>query len=361
MAKIRCFLCGGRVSGGTCTECGMPQRQHAQNYYLNESKCDNKPLTHVHDEYDKSRNRDTYANREHRKEQRKQSGKFPLKAIAAIIVILCLLASVGAILAGVRSVNSAVKDILEDFDAFEIIEEYPTEEIFSEEYKDIPEDAYAFVNYELTETNVFHDDTLLAGNYIVGYHIPEGVYSIALEEGYGTMELDDSNQAIYLYEYMDYTHEDGPSIIYNLRLYDGAVLRLTGDGEFYLTTDHAGVTKELKKNTQEEIFVVGTDPIQAGVDFPAGTYDFILRGDLDYISTFILDNQGNESYYWSYLIKGDDVDEYDNEYGDYANRICNINIEAGTYVHIDNVGNVLELVPSEYVAPQEGEQDGEYY
>lgn len=43
-----CFLCGGRVRNGICTECGMDNRKSDDSYRLNTGECDREPLTHVH-------------------------------------------------------------------------------------------------------------------------------------------------------------------------------------------------------------------------------------------------------------------------------------------------------------------------
>ena len=50
MGKMRCFLCGGRVANGVCTECGMPQQRHETNHDLNKNDCDGKTLPHVHED-----------------------------------------------------------------------------------------------------------------------------------------------------------------------------------------------------------------------------------------------------------------------------------------------------------------------
>lgn len=59
MGAVRCFLCGGRVSNGVCTECGMPQRKRSEEYNLNNSPCDAGPMTHVHDHGTEDRRRES--------------------------------------------------------------------------------------------------------------------------------------------------------------------------------------------------------------------------------------------------------------------------------------------------------------
>ena len=47
----RCTLCGGKLdSHGVCKECGLDNNKNDKNYRVNQSSCDNQPLTHVHEE-----------------------------------------------------------------------------------------------------------------------------------------------------------------------------------------------------------------------------------------------------------------------------------------------------------------------
>ena len=53
----RCTLCGGKLdSHNICTECGLDNNKSEKNYRINQSSCDDLPLTHVHTEtYQKPR------------------------------------------------------------------------------------------------------------------------------------------------------------------------------------------------------------------------------------------------------------------------------------------------------------------
>ena len=56
-----CRLCGGRLSGGICTECGLDNRKSDEMYQdiLNKSSCDGENLTHVHEPDQKEKQRHT--------------------------------------------------------------------------------------------------------------------------------------------------------------------------------------------------------------------------------------------------------------------------------------------------------------
>ena len=48
----RCTLCGGKLdSHGVCKECGLDNNKNDKNYRVNQSSCDNQPLTHVQNQY----------------------------------------------------------------------------------------------------------------------------------------------------------------------------------------------------------------------------------------------------------------------------------------------------------------------
>lgn len=48
----RCQLCGGKLSGSICQECGLDNSKNDSQYekYFGTSQCDEGPLTHVHEE-----------------------------------------------------------------------------------------------------------------------------------------------------------------------------------------------------------------------------------------------------------------------------------------------------------------------
>lgn len=391
MAKLRCFLCGGKVSGGTCTECGMPQRQHAQNYYLNESSCDNKPLTHIHGEYESS-SKNTYANREYRKEnrssyakreQRKEKGKFPLKAIVAVIIILIVLAVIGSAFAGIKSLSGAVKDIVEDF-GFEIEVEAPTMEWFDNSSHLIFDDSYYdYAMYDLAKTGDIADEPLFAGYFVVGYNLPEGTYEVEVLSGKGDIVVEDWDNNIYMYEFLDVTGEDGYSSISNLRLYNGATIKVLGSVQLRAHSDNAGVEIPCIENPLREMpdmMLVGGELYQAGVDFPSGTYDFTLSGNYDYVDIFTMtedaaileDGERYDYAYENYIdcffmvdpLLGemeDAIIEYDWALEEYAPYVVNVTIEEGTYIRISDPENVLYMTPSAFVVPEEGVEHGEYY
>lgn len=385
MAKVRCFLCGGRVSRGVCTECGMPQRQHAQNYSLNESDCDDQPLTHVHYDYEHS-SKNTYANREQRrekrasyakKERRKERSKSGSKLFIIVAVIIVLIIVIN-IIATVASNLIGIRGIINNFSGFESEEAIPDwfVETFDSSYMELDEDNYDWVMYELEETGEFASKGLYAGYYVIGYDLPEGTYSLTVLSGEGDISVDDWENGIYLYESLDVDGEYGYTTIDNMRLYNGAQIQVYGSVQLRLEADNAGAILPSEENPllgNPDVVIPGGEMYLAGTDFPAGTYDLSLEGSYDYVDLFVLTDEtailedgetydyDYESYIDCFFMVDPTYEESDWDLTGYAENVANVTIEEGTYVRISDSGNVLYMTPSPFVVPEEGVENGKYY
>lgn len=341
MAKIRCFLCGGRVSKGVCRECGMPQRQHARNYSLNESSCDDLPLTHVHTE---------------KKDEPKSSMPKKVAVIVALLVVIVVIANLITMASDLFS-DSSLGNLL--FDDEEIGEIQEAGEILT-----IEDEYYEYVMYELAETGESYEAYLPAGYYVTGYHLPEGTYTFVAQGDIGYVNVEDWNNSIYFWEAMAPYSEEGYMALENVRLYNGAILYIDGGLSLSVATDNAGEQKDLVDNPLQDPVKIpyAESGMLAGEDFAPGTYDLYLYGDWDYVDLFSMNEDGEEEFVNSFYIRGEELTEDENnDYGSYACCIRNVTIEEGTYVRISYPENVLELVPSEFVVPQEGDLYGEYY
>lgn len=84
----KCTLCGGKLdSRGICTECGLNNNKSEKNYHVNQSSCDNLPMTHVHeDEKKPSYVKKNTQNRQAQKPQKK-SRRPRIIAFAMLIII----------------------------------------------------------------------------------------------------------------------------------------------------------------------------------------------------------------------------------------------------------------------------------
>ncbi len=156
MAK--CSLCGGTLDENKrCTFCGLDNTKNDEQYeaIMNRSACDGKPLTHVH---------------EHAYNRPKNAGKPGRKNAKAnmVVAVIGVIAVIVGFLAGFLS--------------------------------DVGKNSYVE-----SETEVTYDAYLESGLYEIGTDIPEGSYTIELDEGdWGTVEVQEmigdtvSTQASYI-------------------------------------------------------------------------------------------------------------------------------------------------------------------
>lgn len=366
MAKLRCFLCGGKVSNGVCTECGMPQRQHVEDYDLNKSDCDDKPLTHVHDEdfYQKeaSYRQPAYAERQRKKEYQKASGTQAGKpmGIILVVVVIVVVICIASVISAVRETAAPLTDDTSWKYIFHNEFDFDREDGSTEDRSELILDdmEYEYALYSMPENGAAYDTYLTAGNYTAGCQLPEGTYELKVLYGNGTIDVEDSDNNIYIYEWLDSSTEEGYGQIVNLQLYQGAEVRISDGLELKLSSTNAQSQKLLEgiPNALTETVAVGNEPLMAGRDFPAGVYDIYSAEGFGVVDIYEeSDDAGEENYIYliSQLLQSEEDADSEGRMEDYAAAVRNIILEEGMYV--DGNGMPLELIPSETVYPQEGE------
>ena len=203
MLRRRCSLCNGKLDGKhICKECGLDNTKCDQYYKINQSSCDHKPLTHVHEE-EKSKKK----NQKVKKEKRKK-GK--LSIILSIIIML----------AGI------IPSLITIFKELEIVPETC----------EVSDNPYESVEQSLPIDGEYAEYTFTSGEYIVGIHLPEGNYEAAVEDEYDVVQVKDNENDIYLYEYQAKASEN---YLHDLRLYNGAIVTINTNTEVVLQSPNA--------------------------------------------------------------------------------------------------------------------------
>lgn len=338
----RCTLCGGKLdSHNICTECGLDNNKSEKNYRINQSNCDDLPLTHVHREtYQEPRReepRRTAPKSSAAKErqprpqrqqiytgQKKRSGC--MTCVVVLIVAVVILVLVG-LLAG---------------RVFESGTEYGSYSVES--------DPYAYVEEELPETGESVEFQLTSGRYIVGLHIPSGKYAADPKGEYDSIQVRDSDQGIYLYEYRGDTASK-ESFLNDLRLYPGAVVTISARTPVPFTSDNAQ-TEELKAgmdNPLTQTVEVGEDQmLEAGLDFEPGTYDIQVTSGSGSVNIAVPDETG-ETWGETYLSMGGD-------YGSDGTLYQNYIFPEGSTIHCDE-GIRVTLTPSKMIQSENYYED----
>lgn len=272
----RCSLCGGKLnSNGICTECGLDNNKSDKNYRINQSECDHEPLTHVHHGKNEKPEKQLKPNTPRQSWQgstttysgntgstgSKKSGKKkkPGRIISKIIAVIVIFNVFFGIF------QPLVSDILDDAISGyqENTEDYTRSDPYEYVTKELPEDGES-VSFELT-----------SGDYVVGVHIPEGNYQADVSYDYDTVQVDDGDSGLYLYEYAGRTDGD---YLDDLRLYNGAIVHISSQTTITLYSDNAqtdNVFYEDNPLAGQKPVTIKEDAI-VGPDLPAGVYDLTL-------------------------------------------------------------------------------------
>lgn len=308
MFERKCSLCGGKLDGkGICTECGLDNTKSDKSYRTEQHGCDDQPLTHVHteatmEEGDRKRKtiqkkpaKDRRTGQEAHpypaadsqktaqnstpdtkpKKPRKQKRSFTLVSFLFLLLIF---------------VSYPIRNYLRETDLTELIQD-KWESISEDGQTDEDEweepDPYENVTREIPEEGSEASYTLNSGCYIVGVHIPEGIYQADMADDFDTIRVEDPGQSIYLYEYR-YLEEDGTCYLDDLRLYEGAVLYVESKEPAVLSTSNAQPMEKtaMENPLTQEYSLKGT--VKAGEDFEPGVYDLELVSGEGYITFYML-------------------------------------------------------------------------
>ncbi len=315
-----CRVCGGDIKGGYCTSCGMSysEDQNLQGNNLNNKYYQN---TQSNNTYNNSQNPGGFGQRKKKK-----------SPIIILVILFTVFVVIGGVVGFVSDIISSalgydsVLSFEEEYDYNDYDEDYGYDEDYSDEKEE---------NIILGDNDYMA--TLGSGAYIVGLHIPAGIYDIEMADkdsynwGYIVVNRDGGNN---FYEGFD--EETG---LYEVELLEGDGVSLETSALANFTTSTASPLTEGTQNPlTESVLVKERENLIAGIDFPAGTYDiYILYNDYGSVDIDIYDDfYGNQESYYNF-------------YGDMSEElepIRNIEFPTGTKIETDDME--VELVPSEY-------------
>lgn len=355
----KCSLCGGKLDGrGICTECGLDNTKNDKAYHTGQNRCENQPLTHVHTENTME------AGEAKRKTIRKTSGEAGYTGKAehtnptisgrrtsqsytsmrnpkkkrgcSLFLFVFILIIIGIF------VFSSILDNIDLVDRIQYEWEGLFEEDYSEEYNSEWEerDPYADVTREISAEGSEESYILTSGCYIVGVHIPEGIYQADMEDDFDVIQVDDPEQNIYLYEYR-YLEEENNCHLDDLRLYEGAVLYVETKTQAVLSTSNAQPLKEqaIGNPLTQEYNLKGT--VRAGEDFEPGVYDLELVSGEGYITFYLLMDEEYDYAIENTLSLGEAFDT--------GSCYKNLVIPEGAELRCDS-GVELRLTPSDIIS-----------
>lgn len=329
----RCSLCGGKLnSSGICTECGLDNRKSDKNYRINRSDCDGMPLTHVHEEKEKHRpdrkadhreinHKETnhkkrdYGKQGYRMNESDMTGKKrrkhvqtpditnrrrPLKIVILAIIVIAVLGNLYE--EHKYDIEYAIGDAVQG--VFQDTGDQKTNDTDETDY-----DHYQYVTREIPKEGESADYELASGNYVAGVEIPEGIYTVTPQDDYDTVQIDDPENSIYLYEYT----EGKKDKIEDIRLYKGAHLTLNCRTTVKLHTDNAQDVEAMETAGQsnpltESVDIKGQKTLTAGRDLEPGIYDLSRVSGAGNVDVIIYSDEQEEINSWSQGLSEDGID-----------------------------------------------------
>ena len=329
----RCSLCGGKLnSRGICTECGLDNSKSDKNYRINRSDCDGMPLTHVHEEKEKHRpdrkadhreinHKETnhkkrdYGKQGYRMNESDMTGKKrrkhvqtpditnrrrPLKIVILAIIVIAVLGNLYE--EHKYDIEYAVGDAVQG--VFQDTGDQKTNDTDETDY-----DHYQYVTREIPKEGESADYELASGNYVAGVEIPEGIYTVTPQDDYDTVQIDDPENSIYLYEYT----EGKKDKIKDIRLYRGAHLTLNCRTTVKLHTDNAQDVEAMETAGQsnpltESVDIKGQKTLTAGRDLEPGIYDLSRVSGAGNVDVIIYSDEQEEINSWSQGLSEDGID-----------------------------------------------------
>lgn len=329
----RCSLCGGKLnSRGICTECGLDNSKSDKNYRINRSDCDGMPLTHVHEEKEKHRpdrkadhreinhkgtnhKKRDYGKQGYRMNESDMTGKKrrkhvqtpditnrrrPLKIVILAIIVIAVLGNLYE--EHKYDIEYAVGDAVQG--VFQDTGDQKTNDTDETDY-----DHYQYVTREIPKEGESADYELASGNYVAGVEIPEGIYTVTPQDDYDTVQIDDPENSIYLYEYT----EGKKDKIKDIRLYKGAHLTLNCRTTVKLHTDNAQDVEAMETAGQsnpltESVDIKGQKTLTAGRNLEPGIYDLSRVSGAGNVDVIIYSEEQEEIDSWSQGLSEDGID-----------------------------------------------------
>lgn len=329
----RCSLCGGKLnSSGICTECGLDNSKSDKNYRINRSDCDGMPLTHVHEEKEKHRpdrkadhreinHKETnhkkrdYGKQGYRMNESDMTGekrrkhvqtpditnrRRPLKIVILAIIVIAVLGNLYE--EHKYDIEYAIGDAVQG--VFQDTGDQKTNDTDETDY-----DHYQYVTREIPKEGERADYELSSGNYVAGVEIPEGIYTVTPKDDYDTVQIDDPENSIYLYEYT----EGKKDKIEDIRLYKGAHLTLNCKTTVKLHTDNAQDVEAMETAGQsnpltESVDIKGQKMLTAGRDLEPGIYDLSRVSGAGNVDVIIYSDEQEEINSWSQCLSEDGID-----------------------------------------------------
>lgn len=356
-----CSLCGGKLRGNICTECGLDNSKCDASYKTSQSHGWGTELTHSHNKVDPlagktmtskqqeelkaaikarkgtgkqslsgstmSYQYDQNEARQMRESVSRSSGGVVEKGKKAGSCLIALIITISVLMGAISVIVSEVRDVFQW-----------EEGVYEPDYFDTNYDPYASA-YELEQTGEYYRTTLSSGTYIGGVHIPVGIYEVTLLGGAGELYMYHPGLDICV-NATAYNAEEGAVLDPDFRVYEGARIELKDGIDLAFVTENAVLpTTSLEENPNKDSVIL-EDGFTVGEDVEQGIYDvYCLEGSG--IFDYTVENADGYSSYEGKLLEADG--------SDFPALYRNVVLPSGVTVEIEDMK--VKLVPSEMIWP----------
>lgn len=342
--KSKCQICGGEIKDGRCRECGMPYRDDAKMYRMNETRSavqkeseqsgkkqvtNGKPQperTTTSQKQQRQYKRTRVAGGSAQKRimnsaaarQKEKNSNAKTKALVVCGGIVLLL----WVIAMLQDHTFRSEREVSYETAVNMVENQGDITVDPEEY---PDDLPA-----LPETGEEFTAELDAGTYRVGWQIPEGIYTVSAG-GMDSSQISvtDEEHMIWIYQSMTQDSEGyGAQSISDVRLYQGAEVMVEGSDPltFHSTCANTVSQAAAVENPLTESFTLNISEKSMRDDIPAGYYDLsakkgwgpitVRRGEEEITSVFMGAYSGNSKTYRNFFVPEGAAVYLEEEYSD---------------------------------------------
>lgn len=355
--RRRCSLCGGKLNGNICTECGLDNSKNDDQYVTLGNSGHEESLTHIHTEAEKpyegktmtrenvrkAKNADKNAKKAAAKKatagnqsysytsssmqqssravkKKKKFGKF----LAGFVIIATLAGELGG------TIIHEVQNYFEDY-TYDDSDSYTEDDPYSDVQEVMPDDG------EVYETD------LTAGIYKGGVHIPQGTYILTCKSGSGQVELTDSKNNIWVQYNFGDDYDNTEEEVSDFEVFPGCYVIVEDTLELHMTAENAQMNLTAIANPLTESKTV-SDKFTVGKDVPAGVYDVKCVEGFGIFDYDVTVSAGYENYMGMLI---------GNEESGFPQELKNIVLIDGTEVDLE--GLTVELTPSEWIESEEYE------
>lgn len=389
--RRRCSLCGGKLNGNICTECGLDNSKNDDQYVTLGNSSHEESLTHVHTEEEKPYEGKTMTRENARSAKKAEKGakKVAAKNTAKHTAAGKANAAGNGYYADSSNYNAAGTGYSQNgnqnysyttsampqssrpvkkkkkFGKFLVgfviiatlagelggtiiheVQNYFDDATYDNNDSYTEDDPYSDVQEVMPEEGELYEADLTAGIYKGGVHLPQGTYTLTCKSGSGQVELIDSKNNIWAQYYFGDDYDDPQEEVSGFEVFPECYVVVEDTLELHMMTENAQMDLTGIPNPLTESKVV-SDKFTVGKDVPAGVYDVRCVEGFGIFDYDVTVRAGYESYMGMLI---------GNEESGFPQELKNIVLTDGTEVDLE--GLKVELTPSERI---ESEDYGSFY